>query len=442
MINVLFEGWINIPHSYAIVLCFQLVALYKQNLNIFDIPETKGFNNRKINIYIKEVEYFHKKWYDLKSNITDYYNEEYCKILKELTENDANGVKMDLIYRISYPYNISITNKDITVPKCIFYTSEYRTLDQTYFTGYKTDSIKSIEKYIKQFDKSLFFTGPSIWSTNGLKELNVPESRNRVITHGIDNTVYYRDLNERIEYRKKFNISDSDIVLLNMGAFTGNKGIILLIQLINILVNRLGLKQYKIVFKGIQDLYSSNEMMNMYLEGLKDYITQQEFITLANNGHIHFTTKTLTFDDMRKMYNMCDIYISPYIAEGFNLTPLEALACGTHVLISKTGSTKEYIDDLYSVADNTDNAKNIGPKFIHYIESNVVCNDNKYTNDIDFNSTLNQVVEISKNLRITDSDYTVFSKYINEHYSWNHVAELLYDYFTVIIKDANNKTGK
>ena len=28
-LNVLFEGWINIGHSYAIVNCFQLIHLFK-----------------------------------------------------------------------------------------------------------------------------------------------------------------------------------------------------------------------------------------------------------------------------------------------------------------------------------------------------------------------------------------------------------------------------
>ena len=28
-LSILFCGWINIPHSYAIVNCFQLVHLYK-----------------------------------------------------------------------------------------------------------------------------------------------------------------------------------------------------------------------------------------------------------------------------------------------------------------------------------------------------------------------------------------------------------------------------
>ena len=48
-LNILFEGWINIGHSYAIVNCFQLIHLYK---NYKD----------KANFYVREREYYRKEW--------------------------------------------------------------------------------------------------------------------------------------------------------------------------------------------------------------------------------------------------------------------------------------------------------------------------------------------------------------------------------------------
>jgi hypothetical protein len=55
---------------------------------------------------------------------------------------------------------------------------------------------------------------------------------------------------------------------------------------------------------------------------------------------------------MNNLYNACDLYISPYIAEGFNLAPLEALASGLPVIISSHGSTHEYITQLYESGGN------------------------------------------------------------------------------------------
>ena len=41
------------------------------------------------------------------------------------------------------------------------------------------------------------------------------------------------------------------------------------------------------------------------------------------------------------------LYISPYLAEGFGLTMLEALASGLRVLVPRTGSASDYIDPIY-----------------------------------------------------------------------------------------------
>ena len=77
-LNVLFEGWINIGHSYAIVNCFQLIHLYK---NYKD----------KINFYVREREYYRKEWNDKRTLV---YTPEYNKLLsdsdifKPFDEND------------------------------------------------------------------------------------------------------------------------------------------------------------------------------------------------------------------------------------------------------------------------------------------------------------------------------------------------------------------
>ena len=48
-LKILFRGWIEIPHSYACVNCFQLVHFYKKYHN-------------KVDIYVEEMPYFRKEW--------------------------------------------------------------------------------------------------------------------------------------------------------------------------------------------------------------------------------------------------------------------------------------------------------------------------------------------------------------------------------------------
>ena len=107
---------------------------------------------------------------------------------------------------------------------------------------------------------------------------------------------------------------------------------------------------------------------------------------LTNN--IIFTEKTLNFKQIRMLYNAADLYISPYIAEGFNMCCLEALACGLNVLVPKTGSTKEYMEDIYN---------NGGQNNIYYVNSEVMTTpDNLKINNIDGDYILSTLINFEK----------------------------------------------
>jgi glycosyltransferase involved in cell wall biosynthesis len=134
------------------------------------------------------------------------------------------------------------------------------------------------------------------------------------------------------------------------------------------------------------------------------------------------------------LFNAADLYISPYLAEGFNLTSLEALSAGLPVMISSTGSTKEYMLDIYN---------NGGSEYIFYIDSEVIdVGEGKRQNNIDFMKLLHLVTDNEKkiidlkNSRINGKGnvekYRQMKSYIEENYSWNKVAQLLYDYFSWI----------
>lgn len=413
-IKILFRGWINIAHSYAIVNCFQLIHLYK---NYKD----------KIEFYVEEMPYFQPHWNNAKKLI---YKEEYNNILKSLKV--WNGEDIDLIYSITYPYNIDMTNlNNKVIPKCVFYTSEFATLNSNYFTLMNNNGDQMVKDYLNANNK-LYLTSPSVWSDKGIDVYNFPKEQRRIITHGVDTSIFNlqsRENSSRSNIRKFYKIKDDDILLINIGAMTQNKGIILILQCLNILVNKLGKTHYKILLKGTGDLYNSKNFLEIYFEHLQNanVITKDEMINLLTNNII-FTDKTLSYTKINDIFNAADLYLSPYLAEGFNLTSLEALSAGLPVLVPKTGSTKEYMEDIYN---------NGNKNYIIYVDSKVVSDENGLCqNDINIQHLINTILGNEQHIihmkNNRNAYYGNLSSYIEKNYSWNKVSHLLYDYFTFI----------
>jgi len=403
--NILFSGWIMpAAHSYSCVNCFQLLYLYK---NYKDC----------INFYVDERPYYNPAWprklcYGSKNEILT--NEE---IFKKWDPS----IKIDLEYRITFPYDIT-RPVDSRHKVIVFYTSEFKNLEPNYFSvlGQQLPNNDLIKDYLT--DKNIYFHAPSLWSAAGLQKYKVEDYRNRVITHGIDPDIIKPLTDDiRMKTRAKYNITNEDILLLNIGSMTGNKGISLILQVLNILVNRMKKQNYKLILKGSKDLYNSQLIVKAYLEQLVQFnITKEEIDNLINN-HIILIFETISYNDIAKLYNASDLYINPYSAEGFNLTPLEALACGLSVVIPETGVTMEYVIPII---------ENGGREYIHLIKSTLFTDKNNNTaNNIDGNHLLEIVANFKRPTMSSDK----MVSFIQENYSWSEVSHLLFNYFDTVI---------
>ena len=386
--NILFDGWLNVPHSYAIVNCFQLIHL---KLKYGD----------KINMYIREPKYCCEFWVKGAS----VYSVDQTQVLNSIKV--WNGENIDLIYSITYPYNIEPTTNNI--PKCVFYTAEYSRLTDSHF---EPPSINHL--ITNQNQNQLWFTCPSTWSSIGLRELGIPDAKNRIIPHGVDTSVFYKTNTNNNEIRQHYKIKDSDILLLhNSTSCATGKGTHLVLAMMNYMVNVAKRTEYKLIIKGLSDLYDIKTCIARNLGYLR--ITQEEIDHMFTN-HIIIITEAVSFERMNQIYNMCDLCISPYLCEGFNLTPLEALATGTCVVVPRTGSTKEYIEDIYA---------NGGSAYIHYVDSKIVDMELGKVNEINVDDLIGVVLSFHKRER----DPAQMVQHINHEYSWHKVADLLYEYF-------------
>jgi glycosyltransferase involved in cell wall biosynthesis len=287
----------------------------------------------------------------------------------------------------------------------VFYTAEYSRLTDSHFEP------PSLGHLIEN-QNNLWFTCPSTWSSTGLRELGIPNTKNRVITHGVDTSVFYKtDANE---VRESYKIGDSDILLLhNSTSCATGKGTHLVLAMMHYIVNVAKRPEYKLIIKGLSDLYDIKTCISRNLGYLK---IQQEEIDHMFTNNIILITEAVSFERMNQIYNICDLCVSPYLCEGFNLTPLEALATGTCVVIPRTGSTKEYIEDIYA---------NGGSAYIHYVDSKIVDMELGKTNEIKVDDLINVVLSFQKGER----DPARMVQYIACEYSWHKVADLLYEYF-------------
>lgn len=413
-LRILFRGWRLLQHSYGQIMAFKLVHLWK---NYKDYIE----------FYVEEMPYYREEW---RSKQRLVYSDEYNKILTDL--KDWNGEEIDLIYSVTYPYNIIVDKK---VPKCVFYTSEFGRIDHSYFCldSHKFSNDDQVKRYIEMNKDSLWFTSPSEWSSRGITRFGPGEEKNRIITHGVDNSIFKR-LNDtrRQKIRGVYGVKDDEILLMNIGAMTGNKGILLILQALNFIVNKLNKRNYKILLKGTGDLYQSKEFLEMYFEEMQKsgVLTKEEMNNLLTN-HIIFVNKTLSYSNINDLFNAADLYLSPYLAEGFNLTSLEALAAGLRVLVPVTGSTKQYMNDIFM---------NGGEDFIIYVNSKEHRFENGNTqNIIDINDLISTILNNEYRLkqRAKIEDHKKMKGYMESDYSWNAVSKMLWDYFNYIVNCKN-----
>src|SRR5439155_19611547 len=64
--------------------------------------------------------------------------------------------------------------------------------------------------------------------------------------------------------------------------------------------------------------------------------------------HVHFTG-FLKGEGVERMYAMADIYVMPAVSEPFGITPLEAMALDTPVILSRQSGVSEVLRNALKV---------------------------------------------------------------------------------------------
>lgn len=309
--SLLIEGWRGVNHSYALVNQNQILELLKLD---------------GLHLFHRDLPFAFSHW-SPSANDAGFAASDRA-LIGSVPEPVNEAV--DCTYRICSPFRIG--NADRARRTITFMVTELGLSDSSFDPA-------SIGSHIFTSDRNLIVT-PTRWSRERIVEFGFPEDKVAIVPHGVD-TATFRPLDhtERAASRAGLNLSDEDIVFINIGAPLWNKGVDVLLRAFAILRGQ-G-RRVLLFLKDQRDVYG------MSVEGTVRAVAAQypDLFTPETAAAIRLVPGNVTPSQLRLLYGMADAYAAPYRAEGFNLPTLEAIACGLPALVTRGGATDDFCDD-------------------------------------------------------------------------------------------------
>jgi glycosyltransferase involved in cell wall biosynthesis len=167
------------------------------------------------------------------------------------------------------------------------------------------------------------------------KILDIQPAYISVIPNAVEST--FKPLSQECidSFRSKYGIYSETICLLNIGSNHPRKNISRILEVIDILNQRgLPIHFWKAGadFSDEQKLFIDNQGLQKHIS----YLGKPDKSTLI------------------EIYNAADILLAPSLHEGFGITLLEAMACGTPVITSKVSAMPEVVGDAGILVDPND----------------------------------------------------------------------------------------
>lgn len=155
----------------------------------------------------------------------------------------------------------------------------------------------------------------------------VPQKKVQVIYNGVDSSRFHPQ-RSRERIRKRYQIDDSDPVVLYLGRLAPYKGVHFLIS-------------------AIPEILKELPRTKFIISGAKRYDTL-DLLKMTTQLHVEKSvvfTGYIPSQDIPDLYATCDVFCYPSLWEGFGLPPVEAQACGKPVVAFKTCALPEVIED-------------------------------------------------------------------------------------------------
>jgi hypothetical protein len=200
--SLIVEGWRFLPHSYAIVNQWQLLALRSRNINlkVIDVP-------------------FYRASWQTQTGLFDSASEQALQSLKVAQPEES----ADVTLRIFSPFTFS--------PSRSILTAVFATLEQQLIQKNQLSSFEEYQKLRRGAPPAnIKAITPSQWSAQGFYRAGFDAKQVLIIPHGVDHTTFRPMPDVRHDMRRRMPVSDSEFVFLSVGAMSGNKGPDLLLR--------------------------------------------------------------------------------------------------------------------------------------------------------------------------------------------------------------------
>jgi len=306
------EGWRDINHSYALVNQQQLLELAAYpDIALYHVDRPLPYAN----------------WNATRNDSG--LSQEARARLRGIPPPPKQGT--DVVYRIDWPYRRHGADAERLF---VFLTSENHRFDTQDFCDEPQPG--------RRYRAEPAYVTPSAWSREGLLACGFPDAA--VVPHGVDPQLFRPATGEeRARRRAALGIPADSFVFLNVSAMTYNKGVDLVIVAFCRLWQRH--RGIRLVLKDQSNLFAQTAA------GLIGELAPQlpQLMTPEALAAIKVVSSNLGLEELRLLYASADAYVSPYRAEGFNLPPLEAAACGLPVILTRGGATDDYFDRSFAL---------------------------------------------------------------------------------------------
>jgi len=314
--TICIDGWRGVNHSFAMVNQHQLLAL-------LDRPGLQLFH--------RDVPYFMKHW-TRQAMSAGFSADAQARI--DAVPPPPPGQALDCVFRLASP---TATQFEAGQKTLSFMVTEVGMAPECFDAA-------EVDRAAFTRDANRVVT-PSAWSRDRLADYGFDADRIHVLPHGVDPALF-RPMStfERLQARALLGVAADETLFVNVGVAMWNKGLDLLIRAFAQV--RREFPRARLLLKDHQTMYRLGVDRTIAELGRKHPGLLDDQVLAG----ISVVSTSLDLAQMRGLYAVADAYVSPYRAEGFNLPVLEAMACGTPVIVTAGGPTDDFCRDVPALA--------------------------------------------------------------------------------------------